>query len=246
MGAREGATRDTLFGGRLSILQPRRGYRFSVDAPILAHFAAQAAEPLVDLGCGTGVVSLILAFKFGRGRITAVELQPRLAGLARRNAVDNGLEGRIEVLQADLADLSALPPQQAASVVCNPPYRRLGSGRLNPDDEQALARHELRATLAQVAGAAAHLLKVRGRLYVVYPAVRLAALMATLKGCGLEPKRLRLVHSRAGEAAVLALVEALKGGGEGLRVEPPLYVYAALGEYTPEVSSYFEAGEAEA
>jgi tRNA1Val (adenine37-N6)-methyltransferase len=236
-------TLDTLFGGRLKIAQPRHGYRFSIDAPILAHFAGPAAqEPIVDLGCGSGVVALILAFKFGAGRITAIELQPRLAGLAERNVRDNGLEGRIRVVEADLADLGTLPAASAASVVCNPPYRRLGTGRVNPRDEQALARHELRADLAQVAAAAARLLKNKGRLFIIYPAPRLAALFAALREHDLAPKRLRLVHSRQGEEAVLALAQALKGGGEGLKVEPPLFVYTPEGEYCPEVSSFFAAG----
>jgi tRNA1Val (adenine37-N6)-methyltransferase len=236
-------TLDTLFGGRLKIVQHRHGYRFSIDAPILAHFAGPAAqEPVVDLGCGTGVVALILAFKFGLGRITAIELQPRLAGLAERNVAANGLEGKIRVVTADLGDAASLPAGEAASVVCNPPYRRLGTGRVNPRDEQALARHELRADLAQVAAAAARLLKNKGRLFIIYPAPRLAALFAALREHSLEPKRLRLVHSRQGEEAVLALAQALKGGGEGLKVEPPLFVYTPEGEYCPEVSSFFEAG----
>ncbi len=235
-----GETLDSLFGGRLSLLQPRRGYRFSIDAPILAHFAAPGLrEPVVDLGAGSGVISLILAFKFGLGRITAIELQPRLAGLARRNVAANGLEERIRVVEADLTELASLPAGSAASVVCNPPYRRLGSGRVNPAAEAAVARHEVRASLPQVAAAAAHLLAAKGRLYVIYPAGRLAALLTALRERELEPKRLRFVHSRQGEGAVLVLVEALKGGGEGLKVEAPLIVYRD-GGYGDEVGSYFE------
>ena len=234
-----GETVDTLFEGRLTICQRTHGYRFSVDALILAHFAGPAAqEPIVDLGTGTGVVALILAYKFGRKQITAIELQPQLAELARRNVEANGLGAAVSVIQADLADLASLPVGGAASVVCNPPYRRLGTGRINPADEKALARHELRAKVSQVAAAAERLLAAKGRLYLVYPAVRLAPLMAALAEHRLEPKRLRLVHSREGEGAVLALVEALKGGGEGMAVEPPLMVYTPEGHYTPEVGSY--------
>jgi tRNA1(Val) A37 N6-methylase TrmN6 len=237
-----GETLDTLFGGRLVIFQRAHGYRFSIDAPILAHFAAPGLkEPIVDLGTGTGAVALILAYKFGLGQITAVELQPQLAEMAGRSVRANGLEARVRVVTADLGDLDSLPGASAAGVVCNPPYRRLGTGRINPEDEKALARHELRASLAQVAAAADHLLRQKGRLFMIYPAPRLSALLHALKGQGLEPKRVRFVHSREGDGAVLVLVEALKGGGEGLKVEPPLVVYTPGGSYSAEVASYFEA-----
>ncbi|MFH0810532.1 MAG: methyltransferase [Pseudomonadota bacterium] len=238
----EEKTQDALFGGRLVLSQSRRGYRYSIDAPILAHFAAGAVrEPMVDLGAGCGVIALILAFKFGLGRITALELQPGLAALAARNVAANHLEERITVFSADLTAVDRLPAASAAGVVCNPPYRGLGTGRVNPATEKALARHELAAELPQIVAAAAHLLTAKGRFFIIYPAPRLAALFSALARGGLEPKRLRPVHSFAAEDAVLVLVEALKGGGEGLRIEPPLVIYGSEGRYGEEVSSYFEA-----
>jgi tRNA1Val (adenine37-N6)-methyltransferase len=190
--------------GRLAIWQPRQGYRFSVDPLLLVDFVAAAGRRFArayDLGTGAGVIALGLALAEPAARITAVELQPRLAALARRNAVENGLAERVSVVELDLGDARAaraLPGASAELVACNPPFRPLGEGSFNPDDEEAIARHELRLTLADVAAQARRLLVPGGRAALVYPAERLPSLLATLDGAGLRPLRLRLVHPRPG------------------------------------------------
>ena len=118
--------------------------------------------------------------------------------------------------------------------MCNPPYRPLGEGNANPGDEQAIARHELKLTLADVAREARRLLVPGGRAALIYPAERLPALLATLDGEGLRPLRLRLVHGKPGEPARRALVEARKGHRGNLVVEPPLIVQDDDGQYSPE------------
>jgi len=190
-----------------------------------------------DLGTGVGVIALGLARADQRAQVTAVELQPRLAGLAKRNAVENGLDGRVRVVEVDLADeKAARTALQGASfelVTSNPPYRPLGEGPANPDDEAAVARHELRLTIGDLCREARRLLVPGGRVAIVYPAERLTALLSTLDGEGLRPLRLRLVHGRAGEPANRALVEAKKGAKGNLVVEPALILYDD-GGYTVE------------
>jgi len=125
-------------------------------------------------------------------------------------------------------------------VVCNPPYYGLGRGQQNPKDEQAVARHELKAGLPDIVKAAAFALRTKGRLVVVYPAARGAALLAALKQRQLEPKRLQAVYPHPGAEGTLLLVEAVKGGGEELTVLPPLYVYDRPGgDYSPEVAAFY-------
>lgn len=230
-------TRDAVLNGALTLFQPRAGYRFAVDALLLADFAPVApGRTVLDLGSGVGVIALVLARKMASGRVLAVEVQPRLAECARLNARSNP-EGRlVQVLEMDW---NALTPAHCGGpvdlIVCNPPYRELGSGRVNPEEEQAVARHEFRGSAASAAKTAARLLAPGGRLAVIYPAVRLVSLMAALRAAGLEPKRLRMVHSRAGEKARLVLLEARLGSGEELDVMPPLYVYGPGRDYTDEV-----------
>src|SRR5690606_23599523 len=119
-------------------------------------------------------------------------------------------------------------------VVSNPPYRRPSSGRVSRNPEKQQARHEIRGRLADFLSAAAYLLPPKGRSALVYPAVRAVDLLAAMRHAGIEPKRLRWVHSRDQSDATMVLVEGVKTGRSGLRVLPALYVYDAAGRYTPE------------
>ena len=238
-------TADTIYKGALTILQPRSGYRFTFDALLLADFTrVKPGQLAVDLGSGVGVVALTLAQRMARGRVLAVEIQPRLAECARLNVRANRLEALIEVLELDW---SKLTPERiggpAAHVICNPPYRRLGTGRISPDQEEAVARHELIGSLATAARAAVRLLAPGGLFTVIYPAARLASLAVELRQSGLEPKRLRLVYSRPGDKARLALVEARLDGGEELEVCPPLYVYQKGDKYSTEMEAILSGEE---
>ncbi len=236
-------TEDSLFGGRLVCRQHRGGYRFSVDSVLLAHFPDPArGAKILDLGSGCGIISLVLAYRHPTVALLAVEIQPQLAALARENVAANGLAERVAVRCQDFRETP--PPYEAGSfdlVVCNPPFYRIGSGRRNPGDEQALARHEVNADLEAVVRAAAYGLKTRGRFACVYPAARAATLLYELKRQKLEPKRLQVVHSYPGDCGRLVLVEAVRFGGEQLVVLPPFFVYTEPnGPFSPEMSRCYQ------
>ncbi|HEX4459294.1 MAG TPA: SAM-dependent methyltransferase, partial [Polyangia bacterium] len=152
---------------------------------------------------------------------TLVELQPRLAALARRNADDNGFGARVAVENADVTSLGG---NHYDLVVANPPYRLLAEGPASPNAEVATGQHELTLTLAQLAAAMRRLLKPNGRAALVYPARRLGELYAALDDAGLRPLRLRCVHPRANEPANRILVEAHKGARGPLVIAPPLVI----------------------
>ena len=234
-------TLDTLFGGRLRILQKKGGYRFSIDALLLAHFAEpRSKDRIIDLGTGCGIMPLIIAFHKKTGKIAGVEIQPSLADLARRNAALNRLSTRIKILEKDLRDLEGKNVRGIFDLVLsNPPYRKVGAGRVNPRLEKALARHEFKATLQDVLRAARYLLKEKGRLAMIYPASRAAELIQEMRQIHLEPKRLQFVHSHLKEEARLVMVEGFKEGRAQVRVLPPLVVYDSAGNYTPEARELF-------
>jgi tRNA1Val (adenine37-N6)-methyltransferase len=169
--------------------------------------------------------------------LTCLELQKNLIALIHKNIELNGFEQRLAVLEGDLVQLKTLLPAESFDrVVCNPPYGKLGAGRKNSGSEQAVARHELRATLADVVDASFFALKNKGRAAFIYPASRAAILLTELKGRGLEPKRLRIVYSYPASVAKLVLVEAMKGGGEELEIAPPFFIYEEPGgDYTKEM-----------
>jgi tRNA1Val (adenine37-N6)-methyltransferase len=170
-----------------------------------------------------------------------LELQRSLAVFARQNVVGNSLEHRIDIVQGDIRQVSSLFPAGVfGTVVCNPPYRAVGNGRLNPHPEKAIARHELTVTLPQLVQAARHLLRRRGLLVMVYHPARLSELFAQLEAAHLRPRRMRLVHATERAPASIVLLEALRDGRDALTILPPLWVYEASGDYTAEMQAIFQ------
>ncbi len=235
-------SRDTLFNGRLVCRQHRHGYRFSVDAVLLAHFVRPAARVL-DLCAGCGVIGLIMLFRTPEIEVTAVELQAALARLIRDNARENGYAKRLTVYQLDAVDLhKTLAPESFDLVVCNPPFRSASSGRISHGSEAALARHEITAGIVDFTRAAAFAVKNRGRVAMIYPANRFAVLVEALAKWQLIVKRVRPVYSYPqSDTAVLVLVEAVKNGGSGLHFLEPLFLHTCSdGPYTDEVITMYE------
>jgi tRNA1(Val) A37 N6-methylase TrmN6 len=242
MTAEKDYTEDTVFNGRIKCLQHRRGYRFSVDAVLLANFIQpRQGDTILDLGCGCGIIPLILAYRNPSVSVTGLEFQPDLAALARKNVTLNSRQERITIVQGDLREIEKYTtPGSFDWVISNPPYRRPGSGRINPGTEQALARHEQTADLAGVTRAANWGVRKRGRVAFIYPAVRGAAVISELRNSGLEPKRMLPIFSYPGSSASLVIVEAVKQGGEELDILPPFYIYRERhGKYSPEMERYY-------
>lgn len=222
-------THDSLFDGRLVCKQYKSGYRFSIDAVLSAHFSRpESSDSILDLGSGCGVISLILAYRYPGVSVTGIEVQPELVQLSRRNIIENDMQSRVRIIEANYRDISRqLKPETFDLVVSNPPYRKQGRGRVSGDQQRARARHEIDASLTDMVKAAAFAVKNRGKVVVIYPAVRSITLINELKKFRLEPKRLQPVYSYPGHSdATLVLVEAVKNGGEEVRLLPPFYVYS--------------------
>jgi tRNA1Val (adenine37-N6)-methyltransferase len=235
-------TTDTFFDGKIRVMQNRRGYRFSLDAVLLAYQAKPRAQAKVlDLGTGCGIISLIMASRRPDLKIYAVELQRELADLAATNVRQNRLQGRIDVL---CTDMKLLTQKMTAGpfdlIVSNPPYHKPGSGRINPDAQRAVARHEIKASLADVLQTTRRMVRTAGRFVTVYAAERTTDILSQMRDEQIEPKMLRMIHSTRDAAARLILVEGMKGGRPGLKIAPPLIVYDQNGDYTAEVLRMFE------
>ncbi len=236
------ASRDTLLGGALVLWQPARGagYRFNLDPVLLAGFV-QPAGHVLDLGTGCGVLGLLL-LKMGKARrVTAVEVQPQLAELAMRNAEENGLSDRFEVICGDCRTVR-LPTVDG--VACNPPYFPRGQGRPAPQAGREIARREWFGTLAELLGCTFPLLRADGSWSAIVPAQRADELMLLLHRAGATTVRRRWVLPRAGAAAGHVL---LAGGGPSImrqRVldESPLVVHEGSGrDFSPEVQELLRA-----
>ena len=234
-GGKQPQTRDSLFDGSLIVCQEDKGYRFSLDAVLLAGLTLIRKEDrVIDLGTGCGVIPLIVAYR-GKTeqKIAGVEIQPELAQLAKKNVHENNFDGRIEIHQMDFRDLSnAFEAGSFDLALSNPPYRKPGTGAMNPSMQKAIARHELCATIADVLGAAGYLLRQGGRIALVYPSARLGNLLRCALDHGFSPKRLTLIYSHPGGPGRLVHLECRKGGGEELKVEQPFYIYGEKGAYS--------------
>ena len=215
-------TIDPFMDGRLRIIQSKTGYRFSIDAILLSDFVTiKKKDTVVDLGTGCGVIPLSLLISKSLKHIYCIEIQPELAFQAMRNANLNKLDDKMSVILGDMRNLP-LPASSVNVVVCNPPYRRKESGRINHDQQRAIARHEIHASLDDIINASKYLLGIKGRLAIIYPAERLTDLIDKLKRAGFEPKKLRAIYPDMGANAKLVLVEAWSGGKSGLTILPPL------------------------
>lgn len=238
-------TCDTLFNKKLFIYQRKGGYRFAVDAVLLAGLTrVKPRDRILDLGTGCGVIPLILAHRNLGKRIVGLEIQPDLAGLAQQNVEVNNFTEKIQIFEGDFREITAeFRPGSFDLVTCNPPYRRLRSGRLNRDEQQAVARHELKSSIADVLGTASALLGHGGRLSIIYPATRLAHLLVTAHHYHLAPKQLTMIYSDAASVARLVHLECRKGAGEELRIVPPFFIYREDKTYTEAMRLLYEDGQ---
>lgn len=213
---------DQFMEGRLRLIQSRDGYRFSIDAILLAQFVTvRPGDVVVDLGTGCGVIPMILFLTKPVGRIVGLEIQEELADQALRNARMNGFEKKMDVIIGDIKT-TPFAKKSVDVIVCNPPYQQVKSGRINPDPRRAVARHEILASLDDILRSGKDLLRKKGRLAMIYPSVRLTDVLVRMRRFNLEPKRLRLHYPDLESGAKLALIEAVSGGRPGLGISSPL------------------------
>ncbi len=212
---------------KISLIQKKDGLTFGTDAYLLAAFLRpQKRARAVELGTGTGIVSLLCAAKDRFAKIWAVEVQEEFATLASRNVLLNRMEQRVFVRCTDLRDFC---PEEIGGevdvVFANPPYMRTDSGKRNQSDGKYIARHEVCGNIGDFCAAAARLLKYGGRFYCVFRPDRLSELMSALQKNALEPKTMIFVHADAHTEPSMVLISATKGGAPSLRILPPLILH---------------------
>ncbi len=209
---------------RVRLIQRENGLTFGTDAYLLSCFCRPGKNArAADLGCGTGVISLLLAARERYQKIYAVEAQERFAALAARNVALNGFSDTVSVLNRDVRDLRPTDFDGELDVIfTNPPYMRADSGFACTHGEKQIARHEILGDLGDFTAAAARCLRYGGSLYIVYRPDRLETLFSALRGAKFAPKRMLFVQDAPEKAPSMVLCEARLGGGEGLVMLPTL------------------------
>lgn len=198
-----------------------------------------------DLGCGTGLLGLLLLQRQPALHVTGVEIQEAAVRLAEKAAVENRLTDHLTVYYGDLREVKALFPTGGFDlVVCNPPYYPPASGAVAEHDARRTARSEVSCTLEDVCAAASYLLRWGGSFCLVHKPERLVDLLCALRQAAMEPKRLRFVCPTAGSPPSLLLLEGRRGGKPGLAIEAPLILQNSDGRPTREVDAiYFRQQE---
>nr|WP_289063159.1 tRNA1(Val) (adenine(37)-N6)-methyltransferase [uncultured Anaerostipes sp.] len=219
------------------IIQKKDGFCFGMDAVLLSDFASvKPGGRVLDLGTGTGIIPILMEAKTQGSSFTGLEIQSDMAKMAQRSVKLNHLEEKVEIVEGDIKDASAIFSHDSFDVITsNPPYMIGNHGIKNPKEEKAVARHEILCTFADISQAARKLLKNRGVLYLVHRSFRLTEILNQLSKDGLEPKRIRFVHPYQGKESNIFLLEAVKGAKPRMIVEPPLIVYKNQNQYTDEI-----------
>jgi tRNA1Val (adenine37-N6)-methyltransferase len=233
---------DAILGGAIRIVQPRRGYRFSIEPVLLGRFVrARPRDRVLELGAGCGVLAIMIAAMYRPREVVAIEIQPRLAELIARNAALNEM-ANLRAIAGDIRTrkLSGAAPASFDLVVANPPFHARHAGRESPDHGRRAARAETGATLADFVAAARRYVRNGGRVAFVFNAARSAELISLMRSHRLEPKRIRFVHPRAGLPAAAVMVEARAGGGVEVAIEPPLFLHDRDDGYTDEARALLE------
>ena len=239
----EGERIDDLQRNGYRIIQNPERFCFGMDAVMLSSFAkVKPGERVLDLGCGNGIIPILMEAKTKGEKFFGLEIQEESADLARRSVALNELEEKIEIVTGDMKE--AVDIFGAASfhvITMNPPYMTGNHGLVNPGDAKAIARHEITCTLEDMISQASKVLKSKGRFYMVHRPFRLAEIMTLMVKYHLEPKRMRLVYPYVDKEPNMVLIEGLKGGNSRITVESPLIVYDAPGVYTEELKRmYYE------
>lgn len=235
----EGEQLDDLELDDLKIIQKNDGYKFSTDSVLLANFAkAKPNDICIDLCSGSGVVAMLFLWKNKIKKEIAVEIQPRLADMAKRSAEFNNLTDRLEIVNMDLKNAPKELGFEIADVITvNPPYNTSQSH--SETEEIAIATHELKTNLKEIAQNSAKLLKFGGKLYMVHRSDRLADIIYELKKCKLEPKVLQIVYPKATKEPNLVLIEAKKGAKTGLKILASLILNNEDGSETEELKQIY-------
>lgn len=228
---------DDLELSGLKIIQDPEGFCFGMDAVLLSGFArAGEKDHCLDIGCGGGIIPILMSAKTRAAHLTGIEIQERYADMARRSVRLNSLEERIDIICGDIREAACYFKAASFDVVTsNPPYMIADHGLKNGDESKTIARHEVKLTLEELVTAASGLLKNGGSFFMVHRPFRLADIICTLRSHSLEPKRMRLVYPFADREPNMVLVEAVRGGRPRMTVEKPLIIFDAPGVYSGEM-----------
>ena len=222
----------------LKIIQNKEGFCFGIDSVLLSDFAKNIKKDsvVVDIGTGTGIISILLSKKAEIKKIYGIEIQEEVADMAKRSVKLNDLQDKIQIINKNIKNIfEEIEPNKIDAIVTNPPYMKLNTGAKNEEIKKLISRHEVECNLEDIIKISYKLLKSKGEFYMVHRAERIVDILYNLRKYKLEPKEIRFIHSKVGKEPNLVLIKAVKDAGEHLIIDSPLVVYNNDGTYTDEI-----------
>lgn len=229
---------DDLEFKNLKIIQNKEGFCFGIDSVILSDFAKNIKKGarVLDLGTGTGIISILLCGKTDLSNVIGVEIQKEVAEMADRSCKLNDLKNRFKVINENILNLKNIYDKQSFDViVTNPPYKEKDKGIINENEKKIISRHEITATLEDFIKVSSDLLKDKGELYMVHRPERLVDILYLLRKNKIEPKTLKMVYSNMNKEPKLILIKGIKNAKPFLKIENNLYIYDENGNYTDDI-----------
>lgn len=234
---------DDLEYNDLKIIQDKSGFCFGIDSILISDFAKDIKSRScgVDLGTGTGIISILLAEKLNIRSIIGIEIQEEVADMAKRSVKLNNLQDKVQIVNANIKDITEgkennlLKKESFDFVITNPPYKKLETGKTNYEEKKLISRHEVKANLEDFINTAKYLLKDKASLYMVHRPDRLVDIIDLLRKYKIEPKKIRFVYSYIDKEPTLVLIKGIKNAKPFLKIDKPLIVYDKNGEYTDEI-----------
>lgn len=226
---------DHFYRNRVKIYQNRKGYRFSVDSPILADFIPKSAGDILEIGSGSGVISFLLLFSQKIRNVRAVEIQPSLCTLAKRSSELNGFSDKFELFCGDFNEI--YKKFEGSDVIfSNPPYLKINTGRLSANSEVRTAKFETRLRLDDLLTKSCEILKEKGDIFLIFPYSRFDELVDISEQLGLTPVKLRKIFSFSDGKPERFLIQ-LSNYGKRFEELSPLVIYDKPGIYSKEMDS---------
>ena len=229
---------DDLEFQELKIIQKPEGFCFGIDAVLLSDYAKEIKNnaKVLDLGTGTGILSILLSGKTKLSKIYGIEIQKEIADMAQRSVELNNLNNKIEIINTDINNLEDFfDINTFDAIVTNPPYKNENSGKINDNEYKYISRHETTANLSKFINISFKMLKDKGSFYMVHRPERLVDIIYELRKNKLEPKNIRFVYSNKNKEPKLVLIKAVKNANRFLKIDKPLFIYDEDGKYTDEL-----------
>ncbi len=231
-------TIDELNKVKKQIIQKKTGFRFAIDAVLIANFLSlKNTKTVLDIGTGTGIIPILLSNAIYVEKIYGVEIQEDIADMARRSVIYNKLEEKISVINKDVREFKN--DFKVDLIVSNPPYMKVKEGKISDNEQKAISRHELKLTFDELVKSARRILKSGGSFNIVHRIRRFEEVIKILNENKFYTKRLRIVYSKPGKDAILFMIEAIKDRKCELTINEPIYLYDKNDEFSSEVMSYY-------